>query len=98
MDAIVDAVAADPTIGEEIKGTGGCRKVRFAGRGKGKSGGHRVVTFYTGIELPVFLLAVFSKGQRSDLSQRERNALRDLTKAMPNTYGRSRGTPKSRRM
>jgi hypothetical protein len=54
MAAIVDAVAANPSIGEVIIGSGGCRKVRFAGRGKGKSGGYRVVTFYTGRMRPCF--------------------------------------------
>jgi hypothetical protein len=49
-----------------------------------------VVTFYTGAKLPVFLLAVFGKGQRSDLSQRERNALRDLTKVLAGSYRAAR--------
>jgi hypothetical protein len=53
--AIVDYVAQHPDAGDEMKGTGGARKIRFAGRGKGKSGGYRVVTFYAGKEIPVFL-------------------------------------------
>jgi hypothetical protein len=56
--AIVDGLASDPAMGDEIAGTGGCRKVRIAGRGKGKSGGYRVVTFYSGEALPLFLLTV----------------------------------------
>jgi mRNA-degrading endonuclease RelE of RelBE toxin-antitoxin system len=44
--AIVDAISADPLQGDEIRGSGGVRKVRVAGRGKGKSGGYRVVTAY----------------------------------------------------
>jgi DNA-binding transcriptional regulator YiaG len=59
-----------------IPGIGGARKIRFAGRGKGKSGGYRVVTFYTGRDLPLFLLSVFGKGEKIDLTQAERNALR----------------------
>ena len=43
--AIVDLIAADPTIGDEIVGSGGARMVRVGGRGKGKSGGYRVVSF-----------------------------------------------------
>jgi hypothetical protein len=54
--------------GDEIPGTGGCRKLRVAGRGKGKSCGYRTITFYSGESMPVFLLTVFSKGERSDLS------------------------------
>jgi hypothetical protein len=36
---IVDYIARHPDTGDIIPGTGGARKVRFAGRGKGKSGG-----------------------------------------------------------
>ena len=43
---IVDTIASQPLAGDEIRGSGGVRKVRFAGRGKGKSGGYRVVTAY----------------------------------------------------
>jgi mRNA-degrading endonuclease RelE of RelBE toxin-antitoxin system len=45
---IVSKIANDPECGDEIKGTGGARKIRFGGRGKGKSGGYRVISFYTG--------------------------------------------------
>jgi len=45
-EAIVTAISRNPTAGDLMQGTGGARKVRFAGRGKGKSGGYRVVTFY----------------------------------------------------
>jgi hypothetical protein len=73
---IVSYLSANPTAGVVIKGTGGARKVRFAGRGKGKSGGYRVITFYAAEDIPIFLLNVFSKGDKVDLSQSERNALR----------------------
>jgi hypothetical protein len=59
-----------------MEGTGGARKIRFAGRGKGKSGGYRVVTYFGGNDVPVFLLGLFSKGERANLSKAERNELR----------------------
>jgi hypothetical protein len=37
--AIIDRIAAEPLAGDLIQGSGGARKARFAGRGKGKSGG-----------------------------------------------------------
>jgi mRNA-degrading endonuclease RelE of RelBE toxin-antitoxin system len=46
--AIVTWVAANPSDGDSIEGTGGARKLRFAGKGRGKSGGYRVITFYSG--------------------------------------------------
>jgi hypothetical protein len=73
---IVDRIAAAPASGDLIPGTGGARKVRFAGRGKGKSGGYRVITFYSGPELPVFLIMLFAKGEKVDLTQAERNAMK----------------------
>jgi hypothetical protein len=71
---VVTKLAANPASGDPIRGTGGCRKVRVAGRGKGESGGYRIVTFYSGVNVPVFLLTVFGKGQKSDLSRAEQNA------------------------
>lgn len=79
MTNAVDVVAADPEVGDVMAGTGGVRKVRLAGRGKGKSGGYRIVYFYGGGDIPVFLLAVFGKGEKANLTQGERNALRQLT-------------------
>lgn len=86
VDALVTFIAHNPTAGDEMAGTGGCRKVRIAGRGKGKSGGYRTVTFYTGNNIPVFLVAVFSKGERANLTQAERNQLAVMTRAIVEHY------------
>lgn len=77
-DAIVEIVANHPDAGDEISGTGGARKIRVAGRGKGKSGGYRVITFYSGMDVPVFLLAAYSKGEKANLSKAERNELKSI--------------------
>jgi hypothetical protein len=77
-DAVVEMIANHPEAGDEIGGTGGARKVRVAGRGKGKSGGYRVITFYSGRDVPVFLLAVYSKGEKANLSKAERNELKSV--------------------
>ena len=76
--AAVDLVSANPEVGDLIVGTGGCRKVRLAGKGRGKSGGYRLITFYK-VGDRVFLLTVFSKGDRANLTQAERNGLKKLT-------------------
>lgn len=85
---IVKKLAKDPLAGDPIPGTGGARKVRFRGRGKGKSGGYRVITFCTGQDVPVFLLNVFAKGDRVDLSQAERNILRKELASLADEYRR----------
>lgn len=86
LERIVERCARHPDAGDVIPGSNGARKLRFAGRGKGKSGGYRVITFYSGAGLPVFLRTVFAKGERTDLSQAERNALAQLTKALVASY------------
>ena len=83
---IVGYIASHPEAGEEIPGTGGARKIRFAGRGKGKSGGYRVVTFYTGPDIPVFLLNVFAKGDKINLTKAERNELKAVLSEIVDTY------------
>lgn len=45
---IVDYIARNPEAGDVIKGSGGTRKVRFAVKGKGKSGGVRLITYFGG--------------------------------------------------
>jgi hypothetical protein len=87
---IVDRLAADPTAGDVIQGTGGCRKVRMTRTGKGKSGGYRVITFFTGPDIPLCLLTNFAKADRSDVSGKERNALQGLTKALAEAYRKPR--------
>lgn len=76
---IVTYLAENPTAGDEVQGTGGCRKVRFKGRGKGKSGGYRTITFYSGEDIPVYLITVFSKGERATLTGKEAAALKTIT-------------------
>jgi hypothetical protein len=85
---IVDRIAAAPTAGDLIPGTGGARKVRFAGRGKGKSGGYRVITFYSGPEVPVFLITLFAKGEKVDLTKAERNSIKRELAGLVEDYRR----------
>lgn len=85
-EAIARFVAMHPTAGVVIPGTGGARKLRFAGRGKGKSGGYRVVTYFGGNDIPVFLLNVFAKSDKIDLSASERKSLAALLKLLAVEY------------
>lgn len=75
-----------PDAGDLIVGTGGARKVRFAKSGKGKSGGYRVVTYYTAEDIPVFLMDVYAKGEKINLSQRERVELKKELESFADEY------------
>lgn len=76
LATIASIVATNPMVGAVMKETGGARKVRIAGRGKGKSGGYRVITFFGGDDIPVFLLDVYGKDEQDNLSKAARNELR----------------------
>ena len=87
-DTIAALIAADPEIGDKIAGTGGARKVRVRRPGTGKSGGYRVVTYFSGEEIPVFLITIFAKGEKANLTRAERNSLATLGKRLIETYGK----------
>ena len=87
-------LAENPEAGDLMKETSGCRKVRIAKEGGGKSGGYRVITWFGGGDIPVFLLTVFAKGQKANLSKNECNALAKLTGTLRASLG---GTKPQRR-
>lgn len=86
MLAAVLTVSADPEAGDVIVGSGGCRKVRIAGKGKGKSGGYRIVTVYGGGHMPVYLITVLAKGSRANFSQAEVAAMATLAKRLKDAH------------
>jgi hypothetical protein len=88
--AIVDRLAADPTCGVVIPGSGGIRKVRFGFGGRGKSGGARIIYLFSGDSLPVFVLAVFAKNEKANLSAAERNAQGKAVAGMIESYRRKK--------
>lgn len=85
---VVDTLAAKPDAGELIVGSGGCRKVRIAGKGKGKSGGYRVVTVFGGDHMPVYLIAVLAKGSRASLSREEVQAMAVVARKLKEAHRR----------
>ena len=82
---IVNYVAAFPKAGDLIVGTGGVRKLRWRRGGKGKSGGVRVIYYFHSERIPLYLLTVFAKNERADLSQAERNNLSELVEILVDT-------------
>ena len=60
--------------------------MRFAGRGKGKSGGYRAVTYFGGDDIPVFLIGMFGKGDKDNLSRAERNELHKILSRIAADY------------
>lgn len=85
--AVVDLIAANPEAGDVMPGCGGARKLRVARPGGGKSGGYRVVTYFAGKTAPVFLLTVFPKNMKTDLTKAEQNDFAAACKTLVASLG-----------
>jgi hypothetical protein len=57
-----------PDAGDVIRGSGGVRKVRWASRGKGKSGGVRVIYYWAKADEQTFFLTLYGKGEKDNLN------------------------------
>lgn len=74
--AVVDIVSDDPEHGDLLTETGGYRKFRVARPGGGKSGGFRVLSLYPGEGYPVYLILVFGKNEKANVTKAEKKALK----------------------
>jgi hypothetical protein len=77
-EAFVNFIARNPQAGDLIPETGGVRKIRWARLGTGKRGGARVIYFYRDASRPLYLLMVYAKARREDLTPDEKRAVRRL--------------------
>jgi hypothetical protein len=77
-EAFIDFIAANPEAGDIIPETGGVRKVRWTRMGGGKRGGTRVVYFFHASSRPLYLLMVYAKPRKEDLSPEEKRTVRKL--------------------
>ena len=68
----------NPTIGDMIRGTGGIRKLRAPLQNIGKSSGARVIYVDFASFSKTYLITAFAKGEADNLSQAERNELKEL--------------------
>ena len=71
-----------PQAGVLIRGTGGIRKLRWARIGQGKSGGVRVIYYFHNPEMPLYLLTVFGKNEKANISAEEKNILAKTVKKL----------------
>ena len=75
---LVSYLAANPEAGDIMPETGGARKLRWKAQGRGKSGGARAIYYYHDESLPLFLLNVFAKNEKANLTGAERNEMKKL--------------------
>ncbi len=78
--ALIEALALDPEQGTSLGK--GCFKIRIpiTSKGKGKSGGARIITHVQIIRLKVYLLTIYDKSELGNLSEKE---LREILKNIP---------------
>ena len=84
---LVNYLAENPTADDIIPGTCGVRKLRWAREHSGKRGGFRVIYYFYNESIPLFILAVYPKNVRIDISQAEKNKMCDLVRQLC-AYGR----------
>ena len=85
--SIINYLAAHPAAGDLMQGTGGIRKLRWSAQGRGKSGGVRVIYYYHNESIPLFLLTLFGKGEKANLTKSESNDLAKITSLIVKSYG-----------
>lgn len=82
---LIDFLAENPLAGDEIPGTGGVRKVRFAASGRGKRGGARVIYYYLDETMPLYALLAYAKNAKDDMTPDEKRAVSALVVALKAT-------------
>ena len=75
---VIAFLAGSPEAGDLVPGTGGGRKLRWRAQGRGKRGGVRVIYYFHNESLPIFLLNVFAKNEKADLTRAEQNEMKML--------------------
>ncbi len=83
FDIFKRKIAENPEIGDIIQGTGGVRKTRLKSASKGKRGGFRVCYYFHDAETgKIYLLTIYPKNEKEDISQDEKKDLKQLADVM----------------
>ncbi len=69
------ALAAAPEAHPVVPGLNGVRKARFGAQSRGKQGGVRVIYFYAISREIVYLLGIYAKNEREDLTNDQKKAI-----------------------
>lgn len=79
---LIAYLSENPQSGVLIQNTGGIRKLRWARSGGGKSGGVRVIYYFHSEIMPLYLLTVFGKNEKANISMKEKQVLSRLVKEL----------------
>ena len=76
--ALEDHIAEAPEAHPVIPGTGGVRKARWGRGGRGKSGGVRAIYYFQVSQYAVYMLTLYAKSERTDLSDDDKRAIKRI--------------------
>jgi mRNA-degrading endonuclease RelE of RelBE toxin-antitoxin system len=85
-DELFAYLSMHPSAGVLIKGTGGIRKLRWARSGRGKSGGVRVIYYFHSQEMPLYLLTLFGKNEKANITKEEKIILSRMVRKLVNYW------------
>jgi len=79
---LIEFLARNPEAGALMPETGGIRKVRYAGRSKGKRGGVRVIYYFLDEGTPLYALLIYGKDEQDNLTPEQKKAVRAFAEAI----------------
>lgn len=68
------------SLGDVIPGGSGLRKIRWRSKGKGKSGGVRIIYYFAPAKGYIYLMAIYGKNQQTDLDKDQLKRLAEQVK------------------
>jgi len=79
---VQNELSENPERGDIIKGSGGIRKLRHGLPGRGKSGGVRIIYYWLREDGQIYMLLIYPKSKKDNLTDNETALLRDLVKEL----------------
>jgi mRNA-degrading endonuclease RelE of RelBE toxin-antitoxin system len=73
--ALQTALLLRPEQGPLIPKTGGLRKIRWIGKGHGKSGGYRIIYYWDRSTETIYMLYLYSKNKQENLTPQQAKLL-----------------------
>lgn len=89
LKTLQEELTVNPHKGDLVQGTGGLRKIRIAFEGKGKSGSAGVCYVDFAVFKRIYLITAYSKNEKDNLSNTEKNEIKKLIKLLEHTLNRS---------
>lgn len=87
IEELKNFLALNPQAGDIIPGLRGIRKVRWQANQKGKSGGARIIYFFHNLDIPVFLLDIYAKSEKGDITSQEKKIMNAMVDELIESYG-----------